>query len=175
MGQYYKPTILNADGKVQAYVYSHDYDNGLKLMEHSWVGNTFVNAFASQLIPNAPFYKSPVVWAGDYADEDFYSQCNDNNRLHPDSPNIHESHPFIVNHTTGQYVDIRKTPLTSTMQIHPLPILTAVGNGRGGGDLYAIESGDESLIGRWAKDVISCETTPPDDFEEIIFDLVEAN
>ena len=49
MGQYYKPTILK-DRKVKnksdivVWFYSHNYDNGLKLMEHSYKGNNFVNA-----------------------------------------------------------------------------------------------------------------------------------
>ena len=40
--------------------YSHDYNNGLKLMEHSWLGNTFVNAVCSELVdtPNR------LVWCG---------------------------------------------------------------------------------------------------------------
>ncbi len=41
MGQYYKPICLDNELKEQ-WVYSHDYDNGLKLMEHSYVSNNFV-------------------------------------------------------------------------------------------------------------------------------------
>ena len=54
MGQYYNPTIL-ADNKktVVKWMYSHDYGNSLKLMEHSYIGNKFVAAFES-LITNNP-------------------------------------------------------------------------------------------------------------------------
>ena len=51
MGQYYKPCILGAaptEGQhetVMAWMYSHDYDNGLKLMEHSYTDNNFVQTF----------------------------------------------------------------------------------------------------------------------------------
>ena len=48
MGQYYNAVIL-ADNKkkVKAWVYSRDFSNGLKLMEHSYIGNNFVSAFES--------------------------------------------------------------------------------------------------------------------------------
>jgi hypothetical protein len=53
------------------------------------------------------------------------------------------------------------------MAYHPLPLLTAEGNGRGGGDYR----GESPLIGSWARDVISVETEAPTDFEELLFDL----
>lgn len=82
MGQYYKPTILSEDNKVEAWAYSHDFKEkytrddgtsftsgtGLKLMEHSWIGNGFVNGIVALLIPTGKFYKHRLVWAGDYAD-----------------------------------------------------------------------------------------------------------
>ena len=54
MGQYYKPCVLKKNYKnvkqpVISGLYSHEFGNGLKLMEHSWVGNNFVRA-AMQLI-----------------------------------------------------------------------------------------------------------------------------
>lgn len=65
MGQYYKPIVLDADGKILKSMYSHEFDNGLKLMEHSWMKNGFVGAFETLLIMDGPVR---VVWAGDYAD-----------------------------------------------------------------------------------------------------------
>lgn len=65
MGQYFQPCLLAEDRKkVLNWMYSHHYDNGLKLMEHSYLGNDFVSAFET-LIANKP---QRVVWAGDYAD-----------------------------------------------------------------------------------------------------------
>lgn len=43
MGQYYMPTLIAEDGAVST-LYSHQYDNDLKLMEHSYIRNNFVNA-----------------------------------------------------------------------------------------------------------------------------------
>ena len=63
MGQYYIPTLIAEDGTAST-LYSHQYDNGLKLMEHSYIGNRFVNAVLTQL------WKHPmmVAWIGDYSD-----------------------------------------------------------------------------------------------------------
>jgi hypothetical protein len=67
MGQYYKPIILGNTPKegehetVKAWMYSHEYDNGLKLMEHSYQGNNFVSTFEKQLTRRGEHYKSCSV------------------------------------------------------------------------------------------------------------------
>lgn len=48
MGQYYMPTLISQDGTIHS-LYSHFYGNGLKLMEHSYIGNDFVNAVCTQI------------------------------------------------------------------------------------------------------------------------------
>ena len=45
MGQYYKPV----NTETLEHLYSHDYDNGLKLMEHSYQRNDFVTTVESLL------------------------------------------------------------------------------------------------------------------------------
>lgn len=62
MGQYYM--AINID-KIH-YLYSHDWDNGSKLMEHSWITNNFVEVAERLLSPNGAWYKNRIVWAGDY-------------------------------------------------------------------------------------------------------------
>ena len=64
MGQYYKPVCIEKN----EYLYSHDYDNGLKLMEHSWIGNNFMDAVMTLIKPKGLWYRQQIVWAGDYAD-----------------------------------------------------------------------------------------------------------
>ena len=66
MGQYFKPVLVRDDKTIIAWAYSHEYDNGLKLMEHSWVGNGFVAVIENLLLKNP----TRVVWCGDYADGD---------------------------------------------------------------------------------------------------------
>ena len=72
MGQYYKPALIQDFGnKVKNWVLSHDIDrNGLKLMEHSWIGNTFVSTIEGLLVPGGDWHKKSIVWAGDYADKE---------------------------------------------------------------------------------------------------------
>ena len=198
MGQYFKPVILGDTPKegehetVKAWIYSHKYNNGLKLMEHSYQGNDFVSTFEKQLSRTGEHYKSRVVWSGDYADNEpdlkiiyegkehnanLYSLCNDENEISPKVTSTDE-HPYILNHTKKLFVDKNKVPEIKDWEgakIHPLPLLTCEGNGRGGGDFR----GENDLIGSWARDVISVEKTNPlvttgtTDYKEIVFDLVE--
>ena len=74
MGQYYKCVILKNDWKetnkpVRAALSSYDFDNGAKLMEHSYVHNKYVSAFM-RLVHELDKDRSglPCVWCGDYAD-----------------------------------------------------------------------------------------------------------
>jgi len=177
MGQYYHPIFLNASSTVEeikAWLNAHEYSNGLKLMEHSYINNNFMNTIENELSPNGAFFLSRVVWAGDYADveKDFgnnlYQLCNDTNHIHPEE-RATPSGRYIVNHTKKQFVDKNKVPEIDGSSIHPLPLLTCEGNGRGGGDFR----GEHTLIGYWARDVISIAFKKPIGFIEILFDLVE--
>lgn len=98
-----------------------------------------------------------------------------------------EHYPFLINWDKEVFVDKRKVPAVAyywspgdKQALHPLPILTAEGNGRGGGDFNTDGHGDRSgpqgnfeLIGSWARDHISLGTSAPEGFEEVIFDLIE--
>ena len=139
-------------------------------MEHSYLDDSVVNSFEYCLNPNSKYSKSRVVWAGDYADnesnssENLYRMCVDRNDLEATlSVETTQAYPFLVNHDTKQYVDKRKLPST----IHPLPLLTCEGNGRGGGDLDS----ESSLIGSWARNHISIESVAPNNYSELVFDL----
>ena len=56
MGQYYKP--VNTEDL--SFLYSHAYDSGLKLMEHSWIGNDFVGAVMSLMTKGQLWYKKTI-------------------------------------------------------------------------------------------------------------------
>lgn len=73
MGQYYNPIILDEQGDVENGMIAHEYGNGLKLMEHSWLDNEFVAAFETLLVQEAPVR---MVWAGDYADAEVDAEGN---------------------------------------------------------------------------------------------------
>jgi hypothetical protein len=171
MGQYYYPIILSADGKIVVWMCAHNYGNGLKLLEHSYLGNNFVSTFEFGLSPEGPHHKSRVVWAGDYADADpdqennLYQMCDEYTMIVPQEKDT-TIYRYIVNHSKKQFVDKMACKAgEEEMKYHPLPLLTCEGNGRGGGD-YRRES---PLIGSWARDIISVEEVTPLDFEELMF------
>jgi len=178
MGQYYKPCILQDDAKtIKAWANSHDYNNGLKLMEHSYIKNEFVGAIEKQLTPHGSWYKSKIVWAGDYADNDegdvnLYDKADDNTKFVPPAGVVDKSYKYLINHSKRLFVNktkIKSIPDLKGAKIHPLPLLTCEGNGRGGGDFR----GQHDLIGSWARDVISVEAVKPLNYKEVVFDLVE--
>lgn len=73
MGQYYKGVIFTKssrkqkNNKIKVCLDNWDYNNGAKLMEHSYVGNSYVRAYEYLLAERYDGY--PFVWVGDYADE----------------------------------------------------------------------------------------------------------
>ena len=176
MGQYYHPIILDAEGRIVVWMDAQMYGNGNKLTEHGLMKNNFTSTFEFGLSPEGVYHKSRVVWAGDYADEEpaygesLYKMCNEYNRICPSEKNT-GLYQFVVNHSKCQYVDKSKVPVSADgYALHPLPLLAAEGNGRGGGDYYGKS---QSLVGLWARDVISVEETAPAGFIEIAFNLVE--
>ena len=176
MGQYYRPTVLEK----KEWLNSHDYNNGLKLTEHSWLENDFVNAVETLLVKGGKWFKCRLVWAGDYADaekginKNLYSLCE--KKLNPKAKEDIEKHnedfPFIVNHDKKEFVDKSKGVEDSEgWKIHPLPLLTCEGNGDGNGDFFGKDT--KKLVGSWSRDKISIEKEKPKGFKELIFDLVE--
>lgn len=173
MGQYYKPVSLE---KLE-YVYSHDYGNGLKLMEHSYIGNDFVAVVENLIKKGGAWHKDRIVWAGDYAEPEPNSETNiyrsmeDENKIQPE-PKIIKNLRFLKNLDTNEYVSLSKVPSDSSgYRIHPLPLLCCEGNGEGGGDFFGKD--ENKLIGRWARNRVVIQSHRPKNCTEIIFDLVE--
>jgi hypothetical protein len=162
MGQYYFAIILGEKGAhskeiIRQAVNPHDYNNGSKLLEHGYVGNNFTEAVECLLMPNAPFFKSRLVWAGDYADPEadgktLYENAQENTNLFSTRQYSASQARYIINHSKQAYF------LKEKNKIHPLCILTAEGNGRGGGDYRGL---NKDLSGTWARDVISVEDVAP--------------
>lgn len=184
MGQYYTPVILGDLGQVKilkkefirVWLSSFCYGNGMKLMEHSYIGNKFVTAFESLICPDGAFYMSRAVWAGDYADpepdcddekeqKNLYNMANEEEGLacsKQQTPKARDMSEFryIVNHTKKLFVDKQ----LCSSGIHPLPLLICEGNGRGGGDYHGT---NEHLCGTWARDVISVERLEPETYTQL--------
>ena len=171
MGQYYIPVIKRGN-KLRS-VYSHDFDNGLKLREHSYIGNNFINIIANELVENP----AQLYWVGDYAEEkDFISAYmakrifdyawNRKKYNHTTLEEIKENFDwdkdwYYINKTKKQYI---KMPKPGYFVYSPISLLTAIGNGRGGGDYY----GDNNMVGCWAGDkVYLSENEPKNKYENI--------
>ena len=184
MGQYYRPILADSYG-LNCIVFNRSVDDQYtlaKLMEHSWWLNPFVNAFA-ELLYNKP---SRLAWVGDYADEpdDFnFPNCSafhvpcyqevwgDNvNAIGIASSDFSLDGKFLLNHDTKQFIDLDEYKAASTDKfgwcIHPLPLLTAIGNGRGGGDFHEGNTGFE-FVGIWAWQLISIADTVPEGFVKL--------
>lgn len=197
MGQYYKPYVRGRDGKERTFnpqnaIYRtlrntdeefgfgtangipsdyYDHFSGLKLMEHSWLANDFVNGVL-EAIWDEP---CQVAWVGDYAakDKDFDGRYTDavyravwgeDGLPEARFERMPETHKdgYLVDVTRGRYVDLAEYAKAATYKpkwaseggwcIHPLPLLTAIGNGRGGGDYHGEHM---EMVGAWAMDEIA--------------------
>lgn len=203
MGQYYKALVKNGDAvktfNPQESIYmtrndlsampggrvtwgSYDDPNsfnscfsGMKLLEHSYIGNNYVNGVLEKIEDNP----SSVAWVGDYADEDtdFTETYTADDyktawKYAKDSPfkRIPEVHTdgYIVNHSKEQFLDLDKYIAMNKENdwcLHPLTLLTAIGNGRGGGDYRGYNS---NLVGMWATDIIEYTREKPYGYTEFI-------
>lgn len=187
MGQYYKFVSLDKQKSISPL----KFDNGSKLMEHSWLNNDYVGAAMQLISKGQPFYGDKIVWAGDYADNEIkngkeissnlYSLCS-NYKIEKIDKNKIKKLRYLVNLDTKEYVSICKSPISSiwidpitkkkhSYCIHPLPLLTCEGNGRGCGDFCGEDP--NKLVGKWHRSRVVAQTKKPRNCKELIFDLVE--
>lgn len=162
MGQYFKPVIIDKKDskKVVASLHPHDFANGLKIMEHSYVGNIVVNTFATLINDEDGKYKGyPMVWAGDYADgvlggKNYYDIAYINHTdENVENLKVNE-YRYFINKTKKEFVDIEDCPSSKSaidLIAHPLPILTSMGVRSY--DYYP-KKGEFKFIGSWATDVV---------------------
>jgi hypothetical protein len=192
MGQYYFPVELEK----MEHLYSHDFGCGLKLMEHSWIENDMCQAVEMLLVEGGRWDKHKIVWAGDYADEEqgtagtkapdgtiyendvnLQSMLDDKNKLKFLIEACPPDHHFLINFDKKEYVDKRNLKGvkydggTALWTIHPLPLLTCEGNGRGGGDFNGKDP--KNLVGSWARNSIGLRKEVPAGFKELKFNLKE--
>lgn len=187
MGQYYRPILGDKFG-LDCKVFDRSIDGEYtfaKLMEHSWWLNPFCNAFAENLYNE----EGRVCWVGDYAGEDGDFDFNLNSAFYVptykevwgETVKLYDStaseftldNKFLLNHDTKEYVDLNdyreKSVDNNSWVIHPLPLLTAVGNDRGSGDFHEGNIGYE-FVGTWAWHLISISDTAPKNYKK--FDVV---
>ena len=190
MGQYYQAVVGTSQGWNKRIYYPLDFDDGLKLLEHAYVDTYFMQKIHS-VIYKKP---RRVIWVGDYAnksEDKYYFVSNRNKETKPKSiPKynfvwgnqaskkctdkdpadfiVDYEHSYLINHTTQSYLNLKKYYSYSKVNpwgiIDPLPILTAVGNGRGGGDY---SGSNENRVGSWKWHLISIDDKVPDMYKKL--------
>lgn len=179
MGQYYEVIAGNGDGTKTVYDRHVDGEyTGAKLMEHSWKGNSFCRALCSTLVDNP----RQIAWVGDYAEDDEctklgfeYWEVWGREDMDPavgiDSTDFElDNVKYLINEDKQEYVDLAKYKEASSDDgyvIHPLPILTCLGNGRGGGDYCPRDTALEKYVGDWCWNWIYLSNILPEGYKEI--------
>lgn len=191
MGQYYRAMVKKQNGRIDVYN-RYIMKNGekeytpAKLTEHSWWLNEFVNAVCLDVYQRKE--KCRIAWIGDYAHT--YLRCYDltsfnglNQRqikrlsdrcwncdgraVKPTDFTLNGL--YLVNHTKEEYVNCSEYYNRNIMEdewcIHPLPLLTCIGNGLGGGDYNSpTDDSTKDYVGAWAWDEISIMHEPVYDY-----------
>lgn len=170
----------NPDGSTTFVPYPDEYhrlSQGLKLMEHAWFCRPFVVGVLNVIRDRS----ARVAWVGDYAceNEDYariaefssedYEACwnydEEPTEAFPEVPDGSVK-GYLVNLDKGIYLDLAEIAMAESMEdshgvgTHPLPILTAIGNGRGGGDYYG---SNMEQVGSWAMDRLQFVLDEPED------------
>ena len=172
MGAYYEACVRD-----ERYC-THELNNGLKLMEHGYIGNNYCQAIEYKLLNNP----QPLVWVCDYHEED--DRCsitweNTEEGTLEEAPNAYIKNKivYVLNHSKGLYFELSKVQellgeSEYGLYIHPLPILcnsdiTAMG----GGDFHP----EDIRRGTWCLDDISVSTDYIpllDEFEDVTKDVL---
>lgn len=199
MGQYWRAAIGN--DKVQAGIDGY-VDNEYvmaKLTEHGWWDNQYANNVA-YMIYNAP---QRVAWIGDYADSEEFYNTTPNGEItlasktssaekpllskvvwNDDTPKItglvsiefNLENKYLINHDTKEFLDCSKYAENSKGTwgiLHPLTLLTAVGNGMGGGDFNGKTREMEDNVGIWAWNLLEIKDTKPLGYNEVEYTFIE--
>lgn len=158
MGQYYN-IIIKPQGEDKVHAYDRTIDGEYtmaKLMEHSWYLNPMVNAISEKL-----YHKpSQIAWVGDYYDKGElldYAYPKDGRYCELHKTEFTLNGRYLVNHTKKLMLDcwgyLRDCMIKNEngWVLHPLPLLTALGNGRSGSDYQGI---NEDKVGSWAWDML---------------------
>lgn len=192
MGQYWKPVIQGKEQETAVGIENY-LDGGYvmaKLTEQAWFDNDFVNAVVQIIFKNP----SKVAWIGDYGDdmegEEFFKNVpvmeiynaawNDNV---PTIESLKSSdftldNLFLINHDTKEFIDCNKYKAENEGKwgvTHPVPLLTAIGNGLGGGDFEYHVSDKQQVgnVGIWAWNTLELSDVAPTDYREVMYHFIE--
>ncbi len=164
MGQYFRACIKQ-NGNLKIY----SFLGHAKLTEHSWCSNGSINVLCQQIYNSS----AAIAWVGDYADDfplyrevwpvsDYLDVSEDAADALLGNKQANLNGKYLVNLTKAEYVDFDEYFEKSSMSygcLHPLPILTCVGNGEGGGDYYGKRG--KKFVGTWCFDEIMLSDKKP--------------
>ena len=190
MGQYWKAIMSDKNGENVVTFGMPTYFP--KLMEHAYYGNDYVEYVCMFLSQRQ---HSRICWLGDYAEnEDFEELFTDkkfypsfeiedvwNDDLLPVVTNIQVDfksiNKFLINYDTKEFINLNKNfelAGNDKLKIHPLPLLTAVGNDKGFGDFHEkfATQGYEN-VGKWTWNLIGLKDSPPENFTEANYVFIE--
>lgn len=188
MGQYYKPVIRNLKTNTTKTIDSLNYGEGIKLMEHCYFDCNTVKIIANELI-NA---QCCLAWIGDYAEyEDVAQKMNREKFKKIMKIRFNEDYEikngdivfnwdrelYLVNDIKQQYIDLKQYQKLYPVKdwcINPIPLLTAVGNGKGSGD-YDGNVLNLDKVGLWAFDTIRLTEQKPNSYMKFDVVFVELN
>ena len=174
MGAYYEATLTANEGHTEVYgskvtegtpfrVSTYSFDNGAKLMEHSYIENSYVDGILG-LIEDNP---TNVIWLCDYTENEegknpyTWDTVNEVETTEKVAKQLqtknHRSNGFIINHTTNEYISLKSykkefAKHSNEWATNPLPFLTnSETECMGGGDLRT----EEPIRGLWKNHLIS--------------------
>lgn len=183
MGQYYRAVVEDCTGihvyKAWANMVDEDnvpfvYECGLKLTENAPFGNPFSDAISSMLYNQV----AHVAWVGDYANNPsvknggYFANKAYGLTIKREADNVTGCKfdfkgKYLINLSKYEFVDYSKYLDTvksnnpNWLALNPLALLTAVGNGLGGGDYYGRgsawyrDTSTDNLIGSWAGNLLT--------------------
>lgn len=205
MGQYFRFVALNSHkknypnkDKVKATMCTWYFDSGAKLMEFSYIGNKFVGTIENLINidnENGRLAGSPILFAGDYANEEPYTlngkkvtmyELAKNSRLDitPETAPEPRHYRYLINKTKKVFFDMNRVKVCDTTEyegetiewrIHPLPLLCndgcIGGIPLGGGDY----SNKHREVGAWRRNVVVTSDNRPDDneYREVFYNFYE--
>ena len=173
MGQYYKAYLKKDNEEIVL-----EPGGGMKLTEHSWIGNPLTDTVSHLLYKN----KMQLAWVGDYAKDladeakripdEIYKKCwGKNAKESRMKNNIFEDFDykgkFLINDTKKEYLSLDPKDCAEDSDgwyLYPVSLLTAVGNGLGGGDYRGI---NKDKVGIWKLDQLYIDDNAPKDYKKV--------
>ncbi len=186
MGQYFSAVLQERNGKA-SYFDAHEYDNGMKLMEHSFIGNNYVGTVYETIREYGPLR---CGWVGDYSDTESLdkdgkwflakvfgdekkrkrvlrwwnlverSSENGVGIEYPEEALEHNKADYLLNYDRKEYIKVPAYE-KGKWQVHPLPILTCSNPGSGGNFRPKTEW-EKEVFCSWCGDMIGVQDEKPE-------------